>query len=105
MKHKIISPILIIANVIGIICLVYFAIPYCTHDTYVANPDAMLPMETWDGAGMILTIGLIPMILANTAGFLFVFKKGSPVLLRLLFFVPGIVEFIIVLHYWITSLA
>ncbi|MBR2912575.1 MAG: hypothetical protein IKC40_01470, partial [Oscillospiraceae bacterium] len=84
MKHKIFSPLLIFLNLIGIICLVYFAIPYCAHDTYVANPDAMLPMEAWDGAGMILTIGLIPMILANTAGFLFVFKKGTPILLRLL---------------------
>ncbi len=100
-----ISTLLIILNIFGMVCLVYFAIPYCTHNTYVADPDAMLPVEAWDSSGIILTIGLIPMLLTNTAGFLFVFKKGSPILLRLLFFIPAITEIIIVLHYWITSFA
>jgi len=77
MRHKIISPLLILLNTIGLICLIYFSIPYCTHDTYVANPDAMLPIEAWDGSGMVLTIGLLPMIIANTSGFLFILKKET----------------------------
>jgi len=104
MRHKIISPLLILLNTIGLICLIYFSIPYCTHDTYVANPDAMLPIEAWDGSGMVLTIGLLPMIIANTSGFLFILKKETPIILRLLFFIPSIVEMILVAHYWNISL-
>lgn len=31
-------------NVIGVICLIYYAVPYIMHDTSIPNPDAMLPM-------------------------------------------------------------
>ncbi len=102
-NHRNRSMLLILLNMIGLICLVYFAIPYCTHDTYVANPDAMLPFEAWDGSGMILTIGLVPMIITNTSGFLLILKKETPVVFRLLFFVPSVIEMVFVLHYWITS--
>ena len=103
MKQKRISSLLIIVlNIIGIICLIYFAIPYLTHDVTVANPDAMLPAEAWDNAGMTLTFGLIPLLIANILSFVFIKVKQKFV--GLLFFVPSVICFIIVVNYWATSL-
>ena len=56
---------IIALNIVGVICLIYFAIPYFTHNVTVTNPDAMLPMEAWDIAGMALTIGFVPLLIAN----------------------------------------
>ena len=94
---------IIAINIIGIICLIYFGIPYITHDTTIAHPDAMLPTETWDGAGMILTFGFIPLLVANVLMFLFVKTKQRFV--RFLFFIPSVICFIIVMSYWGTALA
>ena len=85
---KALSVTVITLNVIGVICLIYFAVPYLTHDTTVPNPDAMLPAERWDSAGMALTIGLIPMLIVNTLGFLFAGKKGKRSAVNALFFFP-----------------
>jgi len=101
-KHKLLAVLVVILNVFACICLIWYAIPYLTHDTFVANPEAMLPMERWDGAGMALTIGLLPMIAANTLGCLCIVRKKT--ILRALFFLPSAAEFAIVVHYWVTSL-
>ena len=90
-------------NIIGVICLIYFGIPYITHDTTIAHPDAMLPAEAWDGAGMTLTFGSIPLLVANVLMFLFVKTKQRFV--RFLFFTPSVICFIIVISYWGTALA
>ena len=68
-----------------------FSVPYITHSTVVKNPDAMLPVEAWDAAGMTLTIGLIPLIIANVLGFIFVKFRSKSV--RLLWFAPGVICF------------
>ena len=60
---------------IGIMCLIYFAIPYLTHNVTITNPDAMLPAEAWDNAGMALTVGFIPLLIANMLCFVFVKAK------------------------------
>ena len=49
---KVFSKFLLCLNIIGVVCLVYFAIPYLTHNTQIPHPDAMLPAERWDSAGM-----------------------------------------------------
>ena len=64
-SNKTLSVIIFIINIIGFLCLVYFAIPYLTHNTTVYHPDAMLPAEAWDSAGMTLTVGFIPLLVAN----------------------------------------
>lgn len=69
--NKILSLLIISINVIGAIFLIYFAIPYFTHDPAIAHPDAMLPAEAWDQAGMTLTIGLFPLVIINAVGYLF----------------------------------
>ena len=45
---KVFSRFLLCLNIIGVVCLVYFAIPYLTHNTQIPHPDAMLPAERWD---------------------------------------------------------
>lgn len=99
---KLLSLLLIIINVVGVICLIYFAIPYLTHDTTIPYPDAMLPAEAWDRAGMMLTIGLFPLMAANVAGYVFIKFKEKYV--RLLFFVPGIICLAMAASYWIRAM-
>ncbi len=101
-ERRILSLLIIVINAIGVICLIYFVIPYLVHSTVVANPNAMLPTEAWDMAGMALTVGFIPLLIANILGFVFIKVKQR--LVRIIFFVPSIICFIIAASYWITSL-
>lgn len=100
---KILELLIIFINLVGAICLIYFAIPYLTHDTTIANPNAMLPAQAWDHAGMILTFGFIPLLAANVLSFLLIKTKQKYV--RFLFFIPSAACFIIVGSYWIASLS
>jgi hypothetical protein len=93
---------IIALNIVGVICLIYFAIPYFTHNVTVTNPDAMLPMEAWDIAGMALTIGFVPLLIANLLCFATV--KARQKFVNFLYFIPSTVCFIIVLSYWIPAL-
>lgn len=101
-ERKNISRWIIIVNVIGIICLIYYAIPYLTHDTTVMNSDAMIPFEEWDRDGWILTFGCIPLLCANIIAVRFVKTKRNWT--RFLFLIPGVICFALVISYWITSL-
>ena len=104
MKTKrIAQAVLVTLHLIGIACLVWLSYRYLRHDTTILNPDAMLPAEDWDGAGFLLTLGLGPMIAANTAGFLFLLPKEKPLWLRLLVFLPAVIELVLVVHYLIFS--
>ena len=102
-ERKKLSLLIIVINVIGVICLIYFAVPYLTHNTTIPYPDAMLPAESWDRAGVILTFGFIPLVVVNILSFIFIKVKQKFV--RFLFFVPSMICLIIVISYWITSLA
>ena len=51
-------------NFIGLICLIYYEVPYIIHDTSIPNPDAMLPMYRWESAGITFLVGTIPLIVA-----------------------------------------
>lgn len=99
---KVFSRLLLCLNIIGVVCLVYFAIPYLTHNTQIPHPDAMLPAERWDSAGMTLTVGTVPLFIANLLGCLFVKVKRN--WNRFLFFLPSVICIAIVAHYWITSI-
>lgn len=103
-KYRKLSICISVLNAIGIVCLFYCAALYLSHDTYVVNPDTMFPMMNWERGGMMLTMGVMPMLIANTLGFLYILKKGTSIIKRLLFFIPSILEVILVLHYWISSL-
>ena len=101
-SNKTLSIVILIANVIGIFCLIYFAVPYLTHNTTIYNPDAMLPTEAWDSAGMTLTIGFIPLSIANTFAFIYLKKIKMP--FRLLSFIPSLICICLVVSYFIISL-
>ena len=62
--------LLIVLNIIGIVLLVHFAIPYITYNTTILNPNAILPFEAWDRAGMILTLGFVPLLAINILSFI-----------------------------------
>ena len=87
-------------NVLGIICLLYYAVPYILHDTAILNPDAMLPMQKWEASGFTLTMGLIPLAIANLLAFLYVGKEKIKNTIRLCFFVPALVCLILVIAFW-----
>ncbi|MBQ6994670.1 MAG: hypothetical protein IJN64_09320 [Lachnospiraceae bacterium] len=101
-KYRKLSICISVLNAIGIVFLIYCATLYLSHDIYIVNPDAMLPMMNWERGSMMLTMGVVPMWIANTLGFLFVLKKGSSIIKRLLFFIPSILEVVLVFHYWIS---
>ena len=103
MENKVFRVLIIIVNVIGVLCLLYFGYLYLSHDTFVPNPEAMLPMERWDGAGWALTVGLLPLIIANVLGFIAFRDRRTTA--RFLWFVPGIICLVLVISYWIYSLA
>ena len=96
--------IILIINIIGVVCLAYFAIPYLTHNTTVYHPDAMLPMEAWDSAGVTLTVGFIPLLIANILAFIYVAKESIKMPLRLLYFIPSLLCICLVISYLITAL-
>lgn len=102
-ERKTLSLLIIVINIIGVILLIYFAIPYLTHNTAIPYTDAMLPAELWDRAGMALTFGIIPLLAVNILSFIFI--KAKPKFVRFLFFVPSMICLIIVISYRITSLA
>ena len=103
-SNKSLSIIILIINIIGIFCLIYFAIPYLTHNTTVSRPYAMMPAEAWDSAGTILTVGFIPLLIANIFAFMYVAKEHIKLPLRLLYFIPSLICICLVLNYWITAL-
>ena len=92
-----------VLNVLGLVCLVWFAVPFVLHDTAVPNPDAMIPMTRWEGGGMALTVGLLPLLAANALAFVFAKGIGWKRAARLLFFLPGAVCAVLVALYWIGS--
>ena len=98
-KRKVLEILLIVLNIIGIVLLVHLAIPYITYNTTILNPNAMIPFEAWDSAGMLLTLGFIPLLAINI--FSFIFIKFKEKYCGFLFFIPSIICFIIVLSYWI----
>lgn len=95
--YKLFKIFIIILNVIGILCLIYFSITYLMHDNSISNPNAMLPTYTWDSCGFILTLGLIPLLVANIMAYIFIELKIK--ILKLLYFIPSIFCLIIVVHY------
>ena len=100
--NKVLCVLLLCLDIVGAVCLMYFAIPYLTHNTQILHPDAMLPAERWDLAGMALTMGAIPLFTVNLLSFIFVKVKRSWV--RFLFLLPSAVCIAIVAHYWITGI-
>lgn len=100
---KTISAILIVINIIGIICLIFFMGLLFSGDTTVKNPDSMIPFQTWEAGGTVLMIGLVPLAVANTLAFTFALKEEVTGWKRYLFFLPVFLCFLSVVFYIIKS--
>ncbi len=98
---KAITCLLIILNICACLCLIYFGCLFVSGSTIVDYPEAMLPMERWDRGGWALTIGTVPLIIANVLGYFFI-QLGNKKS-RLLIFVPSIVCIGLVVCYLIKS--
>ena len=85
-------------------CLIYCMIPYVLHDTTVRNPEAMIPFEAWEAGGFCLTVGTIPLLIANALLFLAMEEDGFKGKMRILYFLPTIICVLVVAHFWITGL-
>lgn len=100
---KIAIELLVLVNLCGCLCLVYFGASFISGSVIIDFPAAMLPMERWERGGLALTAGALPLIIANTLGYVFLpfgDKKS-----RLLIFIPSIVCIALVICYWAKSLA
>ena len=103
MTKKLWSIVIILLNLLGILCLIYYAIPYLVHDVTTTSPGAMLPMQRWEASGIVLTVGLLPLIIVNVFAMVFVGRQKIKMPLRALFLMPCVVCFGFVIHYWILS--
>ena len=100
-KPSVLTCLILLLNIAGLACLVWYAVPYLLHDTTVPYPDAMLPAQRWDTAGMALTVGLLPLLGANELGFWLVPLKQKA--LRWLFFAPGVACAVLAVSYMVTA--
>lgn len=93
--------LVLLLNICGCLCLIYFGCLFVSGSTIVDAPNAMLPMERWERGGLALTIGTVPLIVANALGYACVpcGNKKS----RLLLFIPAVVCIGLVACYWIKS--
>ena len=89
---------IIVLNILGIICLILFSIPYIRHDMSIPNPNSMLATYSWDTCGFILTIGFIPLLAVNILAYLFLKTKKK--YLQLFFYLPSILCLGIIIHYF-----
>ena len=101
MKEKITQIAIIIVNIIGILCLIYVAIPYLTHDIGEPHPEAMFNIDRWQAAGELLMFGFFPLLGANIFAFEEIFKEKIKMPFRLLFFLPSIICMILAICFWI----
>ncbi len=104
MARKIWNAVLILINILGLICLIYYAVMYFMHDSSVPHPDAMLPMRKWEIGGSALTLGFVPLCIANILACIFVGRERIKLRFRLLFLLPCTICLITVVHFWVSSL-
>ena len=100
-NYKYIKIFVAILNILGIACLIYFSIPFLRHDTSINNTNAMLASYSWDSCGFILTLGLIPLIIANSMAFIFFDFKNK--IIKSIFFIPSLICIILVSSYLFMS--
>ena len=103
MRRKSAEVPVLILNIIGIVLLMILGWKYVSFSPEVNNPGAMLPMKEWEAAGILLSAGTIPLLCANYGAYLFVWKERVKGWKRLLFFLPGMICFLIAAHYWLFS--
>ena len=91
-------------NLLGVACLVYFAVQFLSHDPTVRNPEAMIPFQNWEAGGTALTAGVLPLLFANALGYLQLRGYRGKQKRFLLCFLPVVLCAVLAAVYWIGSL-
>lgn len=105
MKKRVITLFVILLNLAGIACLVYFAVLFLSHDVTVRNPDAMIPFTVWEAGGWALTLGVLPMAVANALEYGLLKNEQGKQKRFLLCFLPTVICAALAAAYWIGSFA
>ena len=103
MKKKAAVLFVVLLNLAGIVCLAYFAVLFLSHDTAVRNPEAMIPFQNWEAGGMMLTLGILPLAVANALGCLLLRGYKGKQKRFLLCFLPAVLCAVLAAIYWIGS--
>ena len=104
MKHKkAIFIAVILLNLAAVACLVYFAVLFLSGDTTVPNPDSSLPMMRCHLGGVCLLLGLLPTAVVNALT-CFTVAKDRKMQIKLLCFLPLLLEFVLGTFFLIFSL-
>lgn len=76
-------------NILGLLCLGFFAALYFSNDQRILNPDAMLPFRVYEIGGTGLVFGVLPLAVANL--FMFFTFKNKGKLIGALAFLPALI--------------
>ena len=91
-------------NLAGIVCLVWFAALFLSHDPTVRNPEAMIPFQNWEAGGMALTAGVLPLLAVDALWYLLLRGDRGKQKRFLLCFLPAALCAALAAVYWIGSL-
>lgn len=97
--------LILIINGIGFLCFVWYGCLYLSHNFEILHPNAMLMMKNREIGGLALTVGVIPMLIANLLAFLCIGSKSTRYYLRILFFIPTLLCFILAGHFWLSPIS
>lgn len=92
-NYKFVNIFISILNIVGIILLLLFAIPYIFHIRNLFD-------YSWETCGFILILGFLPLLFVNIMAYIFIDVKKK--FLKLFFFIPSIICLILTVHYLFT---
>ena len=102
-NRKAVYIIIILLNAAAVACLVYFSVLFLSGDTTVQNPDSSLPMMRCHFGGICLLLGLLPTAVVNGLT-CFTVAKDRKLRIRLLCFLPLLLELVLGTFFLILSL-
>lgn len=89
-NYKFINLFVAILNIVGILLLLYFAIPYIFNIRSLND-------YSWETCGFILILGFIPLLITNIMAYVFFKFRNNKI--SLLLFIPSLLCMILVSHY------
>ncbi len=98
-NYNIIRSFIIALYIFGILCLLYFAIPYIFHNINIFDITGAFSSNDWLGFGYALIILIIPLIIINILAYIFVDLKNKK--MKLLFFIPTVICLLCIVHYFL----
>ncbi len=103
MKRKVFFTAVILLNLAALACLVCCAVPFLLNDTTVQNPNSSFPLMRCHLGGICLLLGILPMAAVNGLT-CFTVAKDRKMRIRLLCFLPLLLELVLGTFFLILSL-